>query len=72
MMNEVRNVGQRLPSRARLTKMPKGKKRVISPATDLHIHPYTLALSLGKQVHFSVPLEQIAAELEAVTRKRLT
>ena len=38
----------------------------------LHIHPYTVALSLGKQIRFSAPLEQILAELRAVTRKRLT
>jgi hypothetical protein len=71
MMNEVRNVGQRLPSRASLTKLPKGKKRAAPHATNLHIHPYTLALSLGKQIRFSAPLEQIVAELQAVTQKRL-
>ena len=72
MMNEARTAGQRLPSRASLTKMRKGKKRVFTRAAGLHVHPYTVALSLGKQIRFSVPLEQIAAELEAVTQKRLT
>ena len=72
MMNEVRNVGQRLPSRPRSTKMPRGKKRVVTRATGLHIHPYTVAVSLGKQIRFSVPLEQIAAELEAVIQGKIT
>ena len=72
MMNEVRNVGQRLPSRPGSTKMPKGKKRVVTPATELHIHPYTVAVSLGKQIRFSVPLEQIAAELDAVIKWKIT
>jgi hypothetical protein len=72
MMNEARGVGQRLPNRARRGKMPKGKKRAVTGATGLHIHPYTVALSLGKQIRFSAPLEQIAAELEAVTKKALT
>lgn len=72
MMNEVRNVGQRLPSRPRSTKMPKGKKRVVIRATGLHIHPYTVAVSLGKQIRFSVPLEQIASELEAVIQGKIT
>lgn len=71
MMNEVRNVGQRLPSRPRSTKIPKGKKRAVIRATGLHIHPYTVAVSLGKQIRFSVPLEQIAAELEAVTQGKI-
>ena len=72
MMNEVRNVGQRLPSRPHVMKMGKGKKRAVAHAAGLHIHPYTVALSLGKQIRFSAPLEQITAELEAVTRKPLT
>jgi hypothetical protein len=65
MMNEVRNVGQRLPSRARATKKPKGKKPALSAANHLDVHPYTLALGLGRQVRFSVPVEKITAELIA-------
>jgi hypothetical protein len=75
MMNEQRNVGQRLPSRAKATKTRKAKKKVVThtPNTPgLHIHPYTVALSLGKQIRFSAPLEQITAELEAVAKKHLT
>jgi len=30
-----------------------------------------VAVSLGKQIRFSAPLEQITAELEAVARKHL-
>ena len=72
MMNEVRKAGQRLPSRAGLTKMRKAKKRAVTRAPGLHIHPYTVALSLGKQIRFSAPLGKITAELEAVTQKHLT
>jgi hypothetical protein len=72
MMNETRNPGQPLPSRPGPKKMRKGKKHAVAHAPGLHIHPYTVALSLGKQIRFSAPLEQIAAELEAVTRKHLT
>jgi hypothetical protein len=72
MMGDARNIGQRLPSRAGLTKMRKRKKPAVTLSTGLHIHPYTVALSLGKQIRFSAPLEQIAAELEAVTQKCLT
>ncbi len=72
MMNETRNAGQRLPSRPGSKKMRKGKKHAVAHAPGLHIHPYTIALSLGKQIRFSAPLDQIAAELETVTRKHLT
>ena len=71
MMNEGRSVGQRLPSLMRHTKKTKGKKPNETHATGLHIHPYTVAFSLGKQIRFSVPLDQIVAELQAVTQKRL-
>jgi len=72
MMNETRNAGQRLPSRPGSKKMRKGKKHAVTHAPDLHIHPYTVALSLGKQIRFSAPLDQITAELQAVARKHLT
>ncbi len=65
MMNEVRDVGQRLPSRARSTKKPKARRHVLSEATHLGVHPYTLAVGLGKQIRFSVPVEEITAELAA-------
>ena len=71
MMNEARKAGQRLPSRAGLTKMRKAKKYAVTRAPGLHIHPYTVALSLGKQIRFSAPLGKITAELEAVTQKHL-
>ncbi len=72
MMNEVRACGQRLPGRSRGSKKLKPKKRAASGATGLHIHPYTVAVSLGKKIRFSASLEQITAELEAVTQKHLT
>jgi hypothetical protein len=72
MMHEGRSVGQRLPGQVVRAKKPKGKKPRVTPATGLHIHPYTVALSLGKQIRFSVPLDRIAAELEAATQKCLT
>jgi hypothetical protein len=71
MMNETRSVGQRLPSRPGPIKTRKGKKRSVTLDAGLHIHPYTLALSLGRQIRFSAPLHQIAAELDTVTQKRL-
>ena len=71
MMNETRSTGQRLPSRAAAKQTRKAKQSAAPPASGLHIHPYTVALSLGKQIRFSAPLDQITAELEAATRKHL-
>ncbi len=71
MMDDVRNVEHRLPIRTRPPKKEKATKRAPICAPSLHIHPYTVAVSLGRQIRFSAPLEQITAELDAVTQKYL-
>jgi hypothetical protein len=71
MMNETREVGQPLPSRPGVTRRSKRRNPPAPRATALHIHPYTLAVGLGRQIRFSAPLEQIAAELDAATQKCL-
>jgi hypothetical protein len=71
MMNETRNAGQPLPSRPGLAKRQRRRNRVVSSAAGLHVHPYTLAVGLGKQIRFSAPVEEIAAELEVALRKCL-
>ena len=69
MMNDGRGIGESLPARGVAhIKRTKPKKGAVAPPPGLAIHPYTIALSLGKQVRFAVPLEEITAELERVTR----
>lgn len=72
MMNDLRDAGQRLPGRAGPQKTRKPKKMAVTHAPGLNIHPYSVALSLGKQIRCSVSLEQITAELDAVTQKHIT
>jgi hypothetical protein len=72
MMNEVRESGQRLPGRPNCAKRRKARASSANPTPSMQTHPYSLAVSLGKQIRFSVPLEQIAAELEAIAPKYLT
>src|SRR5271165_3928756 len=71
MMNEVRDVGQPLTSRSGLKRRGRAKKSAVSAVTDLHIHPYTLAVGLGRQIRFSVPLQEIAEELDGLTQRYL-
>jgi hypothetical protein len=71
MMNEMRAVGQPLPSRPALKRRGRPKKSAVNAATGLHVHPYTLALGLGRQIRFSVPLQEIAAELDGLTQRCL-
>ncbi|MEW6160361.1 MAG: hypothetical protein AB1813_23240 [Verrucomicrobiota bacterium] len=75
MMNEARQAGEPLPGGIRRHKKVRGKKQgpvSASIGSHLHVHPYTLALSLGRQIRFAAPVEQITAELEAVLQQQLT
>jgi hypothetical protein len=69
MMNDGRGIGEPLPSRvAAQVKRTKAKKGSVASPPGLASHPYTVALSLGKQIRFATPLEEITAELERVTQ----
>ena len=72
MMGETRHTGDRLPGRSQGKKTRKTKKVSPPHAAGLHVHPYTVGLSLGRQIRFSAPLEQITAELAEATRKHLS
>lgn len=71
MMNDARDPGQRLPGRSNSPRRRKSKTASASKAAGLQAHPYSVAVSLGKQIRFSAPLDKIAAELEAVAPKCL-
>jgi hypothetical protein len=64
MMNEVRT-NTPLPSRAARSAKPRAKAKALASLPGIGLHPYSVAVGLGRQVRFSVPLETIAAELEA-------
>jgi hypothetical protein len=73
MMNETRQPGQTLPTRitARVRRA-KPKKGAVAPPPGLSVHPYYVALPLGRQIRFAAPLEEITAELERATRPAIT
>ena len=69
MMNDPRGVGERLPgafdSRGR---RKKTTKNLAERPPQLAVHPYTVALALGRQIRFAAPMAAIAAELDRVTQ----
>jgi hypothetical protein len=71
MMNDPRDAGQLLPAHPGSKRRGRAKKPDLSPATGLRLHPYTLAVGLGRQIRFSVPLQAIAEELDGLTQHRL-
>ena len=66
MMGEARPHGQPLPGRRGVKPLRKAGKHAVGRVAGLHVHPYTVAVGLGKQIRFSVPLETIVGELETL------
>jgi hypothetical protein len=69
MMDDGRRTGEPLPAsvtprvkRGKVAKLPNNAEPRMS------IHPYTIALGLGKQIRFAAPLEKISAELDQAIR----
>lgn len=69
MMNDPRGVGERLPGQANSpAKRRRTKGKPADRPPQLAVHPYTVALGLGRQVRFAAPVEAIVAELDRVTQ----
>jgi hypothetical protein len=71
MMDDAREVGQRLPMRTGTMSHRKAKKRSVEEPAGLGVHPYSVALGLGKQIRFSVPFNLIAEQLDNIVQKQL-
>ena len=75
MMNDPRGIGERLPGAATSQGRRKKAAKSVPARPDqpphsphLAVHPYTIALDLGRQIRFATPIAAIAAELDRVTR----
>lgn len=64
MMSDQWERGKPLPATHRAPVKRSGKKRAIA-AIGLAIHPYNLALELGRKIRLTVPLGNIVAELQS-------
>jgi hypothetical protein len=73
MMNETRPA--LLPGRAcrpAASTPRRAKKRAVTVAPGLSLHPYSVAVTLGQRIRFNVPLNLIAEELGATLAKQIT
>ena len=64
MMLEQRAAGQRLPSRPHKARPIRAKRGAVDHAPAVNLHPYTLALSLGRSIRFSVHVVTICEQLD--------
>lgn len=63
MMRDERQ-GQALPSRAAPVKLAKAKRKSVALAPGLNLHPYSVAVNLGRSIRFELPITEITAQLE--------
>lgn len=64
MMNERREIGQRLPAPARKSRPARAKRNAVATAPGLELHPYTVAVDLGRQIRFAAPATQLVEAIE--------
>lgn len=70
-MCDERRQGEQLPARkAPKRRKVRAKKGSVVPA-GLSIHPYSMAIGLGKSVRFSASIESVKADLEETIQKQL-
>lgn len=70
-MLQQASVGERLPSRPHVEKVKRAKKGAIGQAVGMALHPYAVALELGKQLRFNAPIVEVAESLEAKRPKQI-
>jgi hypothetical protein len=71
MMNDGRAAGERLPARHVPSVRPtRTRKNALAAAPGLRVHPYTLALDLGRQLRFEAPVTDILGSLESAVGER--
>jgi hypothetical protein len=71
MMNEEKPAGQPLPRRMVSKPIGRAKKKAVGHVAGLGLHPYAVAVELGRQIRFAVPPEEISAKLQAMKPKEI-
>lgn len=72
MMNQQKPTGERLPERFTVKACRKAKKRAVGHVAGIGLHPYAVAVDLGRQIRFNVPLPEITNQLEALKPKEIS
>lgn len=60
--------GEALPKRIDHWKPAKAKRKAVAHAAGLSLHPYSVAVDLGRQIRFCVPLEEVSNQLQNTIR----
>lgn len=71
MMDEQKQESEKLPTFASKHTRSKAKKRDIGRVAGLAVHPYQIGVGLGREIRFSVPLEDVTNQLEQTVTKAI-
>lgn len=72
LSNTPRLQGEQLPKRAVIQGRGRKTKAAVGHAAGLGIHPYSIALDLGQQLRFNVPVQEVTNQLEEKRPKQIT
>lgn len=70
MMTETRPIGERLPERRIAAVRGSRKRNALTIAPGIGLHPYSVALDLGRQLRFETPITDIVGSLEEKVGER--
>ena len=65
LMDDPRKPGQLLPP-AKSASLKKPKKAALTQAPGVSIHPYTLAVELGRSIRLATPAQALTAKIAAL------
>jgi hypothetical protein len=71
MMADQKPLGERLPARISQPTRKHATRRAVGYAAGVMVHPYNIAVELGKSIRFNVPLPELKNQLNAQKPKEL-
>lgn len=72
MMNEQKPPGERLPARISQPTRKRATRKAVGFAAGVMVHPYNVAVELGKSIRFNVPLPEVINQLNTHKPKEIT
>jgi hypothetical protein len=72
MMNQPKPAGEMLPRSFQKPVKTRATRKAVGYVAGVRLHPYSVAVELGKQIRFNVPLPEITQQLEQMKPKEIT
>jgi hypothetical protein len=71
MLNKAKPAGERLPSRISQPTRKRATRKAVGFAAGVMVHPYNVAVELGKSIRFNAPLPEVINQLNTHKPKEI-